>query len=381
MNKERKDEKGGGGKKGRGGYKRPDRPAPLTPTEQRRKQAEERLAVWEAKTKLGKMVVSGEIDSLHAALNCGFPLREPEIIDILVPEIKEEVEIFIDWDEDNFKTSMANSDILLAWNFPTTSLKKIAPNLKWIHCISAGVEHLLPLDWMFDGLVLTNSSGAHAKKAGEYGLMSILMLQNHMTKIITNQKDKKFVSLFSNPIAGKTVVLLGTGTLGSSMTKLVAPLGANIIGVNKRGRMVEGCSKVITIDKIDSVLPDADFLYLALPETPETKNLISRERLDMLKPTCGIVNIGRQSVMDYDALCEKLIKNEIAGAILDVFTSEPIEKNSKLWDIPNLVITPHVSSDDNGNYVKLTLDIFIKNLKLFIENKELNNQIDKKLGY
>ena len=297
------------------------------------------------------------------------------------PEIKEKVEILVDWDEDNFKTSMSNSDILLAWNFPTTSLKKVAPNLKWIHCISAGVEHLLPLDWMFDGLVLTNSSGVHAKKSGEYGLMSILMLQNHMTKIITNQKDKKFVSLFSNPIAGKTVVVVGTGTLGSSMTKLVAPLGANIIGVNKRGRSVEGCSKVITIDKIDSVLPDADFLYLALPETPETKNLISRERLDVLKPTCGIVNVGRQSVMDYDALCKKLKKNEIAGAILDVFTTEPIEKNSKLWDIPNLIITPHVSSDDHGNYVKLTLDIFINNLKLFIDNKELNNRINKKLGY
>ena len=297
------------------------------------------------------------------------------------PKIKEKVEFFIDWDEDNFKTSMSNSDILLAWNFPTTSLKKVAPNLKWIHCISAGVEHLLPLDWMFDGLVLTNSSGVHAKKSGEYGLMSILMLQNHMTKIITNQKDKKFVSLFSNPIAGKTVVVVGTGTLGSSMAKLVAPLGANIIGVNKRGRAVQGCSKVITIDKIDSVLPDADFLYLALPETPETKNLISGERLDMLKPICGIVNVGRQSVMDYDALCKKLKKNEIAGAILDVFTSEPLEKNSKLWDTPNLIITPHVSSDDHGNYVKLTLDIFIKNLKLFIDNKELNNQVNKKLGY
>jgi len=297
------------------------------------------------------------------------------------PEIKEKVEILVDWDEDNFKTSMSNSDILLAWNFPTTSLEKVAPNLKWIHCISAGVEHLLPLDWMFDGLVLTNSSGVHAKKSGEYGLMSILMLQNHMTKIITNQKDKKFVSLFSNPIAGKTVVVVGTGTLGSSMAKLVAPLGANIIGVNKRGRAAQGCSKVITIDKIDSVLPDADFLYLALPETPETKNLISRERLDVLKPTCGIVNVGRQSVMDYDALCKKLKKNEITGAILDVFTSEPIEKNSKLWDIPNLIITPHVSSDDHGNYVKLTLDIFINNLKLFIDNKELNNRINKKLGY
>jgi phosphoglycerate dehydrogenase-like enzyme len=297
------------------------------------------------------------------------------------PEIKEKVEFFIDWNEDNFKTSMSNADILLAWNFSTKNLKKIAPNLKWIHLISAGVEHLFPLDWMFDGLILTNSSGVHAKNAGEYGLMSILMLQRHMTKIIANQKDKKFVSLFSNPIKGKTVVLVGTGSLGSSMAKLMAPLGVNIIGVNKRGRMVDGCSKIVTIDKIDSVLADADFLYLAVPGTSETKNLINRERLNKLKSTCGIVNIGRQSVMDYDVLCEKLKKNEIAGAILDVFTPEPIEKNSKLWNTPNLIITPHVSSDELGNYIELTLNIFVKNLKLFLENKELNNKVDKKLGY
>ena len=224
---------------------------------------------------------------------------------------------------------MANSDILLTWNFPASNIKKIAPNLKWIHCVSAGVEHLLPLDWMFDGLVLTNSSGVHSKKAGEYGLMSVLMLQNHMTKIITNQKSKKFISLFSNPIAGKTIVVVGTGSLGSSMIKLVVPLGANIIGVNRKGRTVEGCSKVVTTDKIDSVLPEADILYLALPETSETKNLINRKRLNLLKPSCGIVNIGRQSAMDYETLCEKLNKGELAGAILDVFTHEPIESNSK----------------------------------------------------
>ena len=297
------------------------------------------------------------------------------------PEVKEKIEIFIDWDEENFNSSMANSDILLTWNFPTSNLKKIAPNLKWIHCVSAGVEHLLPLDWMFDGLVLTNSSGVHSKKAGEYGLMSVLMLQNHMTKIITNQKSKKFISLFSNPIAGKTIVVVGTGSLGSSMIKLVAPLGANIIGVNRKGRTVEGCSKVVTTDKIDSVLAEADILYLALPETSETKNLINRKRLDLLKPSCGIVNIGRQSAMDYEALCEKLNKAELAGAILDVFTHEPIESNSKLWNTPNLVITPHVSSDDHGSYVKMTLDLFVKNLKLFISNKELLNQINKDLGY
>jgi phosphoglycerate dehydrogenase-like enzyme len=128
-------------------------------------------------------------------------------------------------------------------------------------------------------------------------------------------------------------------------------------------------------------LPIADFLYLAVPETPDTKNLISKEKLNMLKPTCGIVNVGRQSVMDYDVLCEKLTNNEIAGAILDVFTHEPLEASSKLWNTPNLVLTPHVSSDDNGDYVRLTLNIFIKNLKLFLENKDLINKIDKKLGY
>tara|TARA_B100001057_G_scaffold378057_1_gene383395 strand:+ start:1 stop:831 length:831 start_codon:yes stop_codon:yes gene_type:complete len=276
---------------------------------------------------------------------------------------------------------MSNSDILLSWNFPTKNLKKIAPNLKWIHVVSSGVEHLLPLDWMFDNLVLTNSSGVHALKAGEYGLMAILMLQNHMTKIITNQKNKDFISLFSNPISGKKVVLVGTGSLGSSMAKHINLLGAYVIGVNKRGKKIDGCNKIIKIENIESVLPDADFLYLAVPETPETKNLINKKRLDMLKPTCGIVNVGRQSVMDYNNLCDKLNKNEIAGAILDVFTPEPIDKSSKIWDTQNLIITPHVSSDDNGNYVKLTLELFVKNLKLFLENKELLNQIDKKLGY
>ncbi len=296
-------------------------------------------------------------------------------------KIREKVEFFIDWDEENFNSSILNSEILLTYDFPTKNLKKLAPKLKWIHCTAAGVEHLLPFDWAKNELTITNSSGVHSKKAGEYGLMSILMIQNHIPKIVTNQKNKKFTSLFSNPINGKTIVLVGTGSLGSSMAKLARPLGANIIGVNKKGKSVEGCSTVITIDKIDTVLPKADILYLALPETPETKNLINKKRLDLLKPTCGIVNIGRQSVLDYDILCEKLNNLEIAGAILDVFTPEPIESNSKLWHTPNLIITPHVSSDDNGNYVKMTLDLFVKNLKLFLDNKELFNKIDKKLGY
>jgi phosphoglycerate dehydrogenase-like enzyme len=296
-------------------------------------------------------------------------------------EIKDQIEFIIDWDEDNFNSSMSNSDILLTYDFPTKNLKEIAPNLKWIHCTAAGVEHMFPFNWAYDGLKITNSSGVHAKKAGEFGLMSVLMLQNHIPKIVTNQKNKDFISTFGNPIAGKNIVLIGTGSLGSSMAKLVAPLGANIIGVNKKGKSVEGCSKIMTIDKLDSVLPIADILYLALPETPETKNLIDKRRLDLLKSTCGIVNIGRQSALDYEVLCDKLENNDLAGAILDVFNPEPIDKNSRLWNTKNLIITPHVSSDDNGNYVKLTLELFVKNLKFFIKKKELTNQIDKELGY
>ena len=296
-------------------------------------------------------------------------------------EIKDKIEYLVDWDEDNYFSSMKDTDILLGWQFPTKNIKEIAPNLKWIHVSSAGVNHLAPFDWMGDDLVLTNSSGIHAKKAGEFGLMSILMLQNQMTRIITNQKNKEFTTLLSKPIEGFKVIVVGTGSLGGSMIKHISKLGAEVIGVNRKGKKVEGCTKVITFEKIDEVLPIADFLYLAVPETEDTKGLINKKRLDSLKHTCGIVNIGRESVLDYEYLRIKLEKNEIAGAILDVFSHEPIPKDSYLWDTPNLIITPHISSDSQGNYIEMVLKIFFKNLKLFLEKKELINQIDRKLGY
>ena len=165
------------------------------------------------------------------------------------------------------------------------------------------------------------------------------------------------------------------------MIKHISLLGADIIGVNRKGGQVEGCAETLTFDKIDEVLPDADFLYLAVPETPETKGLIDKKRLNSLKSTCGIVNIGRESVMDYEHLRLKLKKNELSGAILDVFSEEPISKNSNFWDTPNLIITPHISSDSKGNYIEMVLEKFFFNLELFLENKSLINQVNKDLGY
>ena len=247
--------------------------------------------------------------------------------------------------------------------------------------IGAGVEHLLPLDWLPANVELTNNKGVHSDKAGEYGLMAALMLHNHVPAIVTNQRNEVYDSLYSTPIAGRTIVVVGTGSLGGAVIRKLAPLGPNLVGVNRRGGDVEGCSRVVPAGEIGAVLPHADILYLAMPDTPETNGLIDRRRLDMLKPTCGVVNIGRQSAMDYDALCDKLEAGELAGAVLDVFTPEPIEKGSRLWSTPNLIVTPHVSADDGDHYVQLTLDLFFRNLQRFVDGTELLNRVDREFGY
>ena len=295
--------------------------------------------------------------------------------------LEEHIETFIDWDEDNFVSSMANSDILLTWDLPKNNLANIAKHLKWIHCIGAGVEHLSPFDWLPEKIILTNNKGVHRKKAGEYGLMTILMLLNHFPNVVTNQFQKKYKSIYSTPISGKTLVIVGTGTLGSSVAELLTPLGVNVIGVNRQGKNLKGFSKIVTTDNINDVLPDADFLYVALPETPETINLIDERRLNLLKKSCGNVNVGRQSAINYTALFEMLKSKRIACAILDVFSPEPISSNSQIWDVPNLIISPHISADDGNSYIKNTLNLFLSNLDCFISDKPLVNKVDRVLGY
>ena len=297
------------------------------------------------------------------------------------PHLEKNIDTFIDWDEDNFTESINTSDILITWNLPTNNLKDIAPNLKWIHCIGAGVEHLSPFDWLPNKVILTNNKGVHRKKAGEFGLMSILMLHNHFPKVMNNQFKKNYNSLYSTPISGKTVVIVGTGSLGGSVGELLEPLGVNIIGVNKHGKTQKGFSKIVKSKDIDIVLPEADFLYVALPETPDTIEIINEKRLKLLKKSCGIVNVGRSSAINYSFLFEMLKSERIAGAILDVFTPEPIPSNSETWDIPNLIISPHISADDGDSYIKNTLLLFLKNLECFISNKVLVNQVDRNLGY
>ena len=297
------------------------------------------------------------------------------------PDIAEHLEFRIDWDTDNFEQSLSDADVLLTWDLPTDGLGPMAPTLRWIHCIGAGIEHMLPLDWLPEAVTLTNNKGVHAAKAGEFGLMAVLMLHSHMPAIVTNQRKAIYDSLYASPIAGKTLVVLGTGSLGGAAAKQVQQLGVHVIGVNRSGRAVDGCDEVVTTADLDNVLPRADYLLIATPDTPETRGLMDRRRLDLMKPGAGIINIGREAVMDYSALCDKLEDGSLGGAILDVFDPEPIAEGSRLWATRNLIVTPHVSADDGDAYVPLTLGLFFRNMQLFLADKPLLNPIQRDLGY
>ncbi len=297
------------------------------------------------------------------------------------PDVARQLDVFIDWDTEHFEESMAGTEVLVAWDLPVDNLVGIAPGLKWIHIIGAGVEHLTPMDWLPDGVQLTNNKGVHATKGGEFGLMSILMLHNAMPAIVSNQRSARYDSIYSTPVAGKTLVLIGVGSIGKSVAAHAKAIGIEVIGVSRHGHPVNQVDRMVSVEQLDQVLPKADFVFVVTPLTDETRNLLDRRRLDLLKPGAGLVNIGRAAVVDYQALTEKLEDGSISGAVLDVFDQEPLPPDSPYWNVPNLIVTPHVSADDGHAYVAMTLSVFFENMKRYLAGEPLRNRVNPDLGY
>jgi phosphoglycerate dehydrogenase-like enzyme len=297
------------------------------------------------------------------------------------PDVAPHLDTVIDWDVDNFAQSMKTAQALMCWDLPTENLREVAPNLKWIHIIGAGVEHLCPMDWVPEGVVITNNKGAQADKAGDFGLMAVMMLHSHIPAIASNQTKRRWLSLFSTPIEGRTVLIVGVGSLGGGAAKQMKKLGLHVLGVSRHGKPHPHVDEMGTVDQLDAFLPRADQVFVATPMTPETRNLMSRERLAAMKPGAGIVNIGRAGTMDYDALVEFLGSGHIGGAILDVFDPEPLPEDSPLWTTPNLMVMPHISADDGDTYIETTLNIFLSNMRRFIAGEPLHNVVRPELGY
>ena len=291
------------------------------------------------------------------------------------------VEASIGWDGENLESALKDAVVVIGIPEPRERLAERAPKLKWVHSTSAGVDLQLPLVWLPAGAMFTNNRGAHGVKAEQYMRMAYILLNSHMPEIIANQHARRWRQLFSPSIAGKTALIIGLGDLGQGAARAAKALGLKVIGVSRTGKKIREADTVHAIAKLDTLLPRADFVVMATPLTPDTRNLLDRARLDLLKPGAGVINIARAPVVDNAALAARLERGELAGAVLDVVEPEPLPADSPLWAVPNLIITPHISCDDSERYSEITLDLWFENLARFIQGKPLKNRVDPRRGY
>jgi phosphoglycerate dehydrogenase-like enzyme len=296
------------------------------------------------------------------------------------PALARRLEARIAWDLEGFDESMRTAEILIGWEFPRKDLRARAPRLRWVHLTGAGLEHLAPFDWIPEGVTVTNNSGVHGPKAAEYAEMAILMLANRIPYHVTNQRAARWEQFFPAPVVGKTLLIVGVGAMGGAAAARAKRLGLRVLGVRRSGRPHRHVDRMYRPDALDRLLPQADFVLVTAPLTPETRGLLGRRRLDLMKPEAGLINMGRAGVVDYDALRDKLARGELSGAVLDVFDPEPLPPDSPLWGTPNLVMTPHCSSDA-PDYADRTLDLFFESFRRYLAGRAMRNVVDRKLQY
>lgn len=276
---------------------------------------------------------------------------------------------------------VTSNDIVRDPAFPVDRLAEAAPRLQWIHIIGAGIEPLLPLDWLPEGAVLTNNSGVHVEKTRESAMMVLLMLNARLPSIVTNQRHAHWDQVFTPRIGGKTVLIVGIGDMGGAVAHAAKQLGLRVIGVRRSGIAHPDVDRMVSVAELDAVLPEADFVVLATPLTPETRHLIDRRRIGLMKPGAGFFNIGRAGSADHDALVEALASGALSGAVLDVYDPEPLPASSPLWHAENVILTPHVTSDDLDEYLPKTYDLVFANATRLIRGERLVNAVDRVLGY
>jgi phosphoglycerate dehydrogenase-like enzyme len=279
---------------------------------------------------------------------------------------------------------VTSNDVIRDARFPMKRLAEAAPLLRWIHVIGAGIEPLLPLDWL-GNVTLTNNSGVHAEKMRESAMMALLMLNARLPAIAANQRQARWLQIFTPSLAGKIVLIIGVGEIGGAVASAAKALGLAVIGVRRAAAASAAphpdIDRMVAIDALDSVLPEADFVVIATPQTPATHHLIDRSRIALMKRGAGLLNVGRAGCLDHDALVDALGRDALSGAILDVHDPEPLPADSPLWRAPNLLLIPHVSSDDSERYMPKTLDLAFAIAGRLQRGETLLNRVDPTLGY
>ena len=284
--------------------------------------------------------------------------------------------------DDGFAAGMADAELLIGT--PGTIKGRslaAAPKLKMVFVMAAGMDKLMPFDWLPPGVVLLNNRGAHGPKMREFALMALAMLNNRMPAYATQQRREDWTGHFTTILRGKTCTVVGVGDLGGNAGAAARSQGMTTIGVRTTPAPHPEFDRMVAISDIDTVLPESEFLVLACPLLPETRNLMSRARLSKLPKGAKIINVGRGALLDQDALCDLLDSGHLDGAVIDVTTPEPLPKGHRAWTTANLVITPHVSADSPATYNPDSLDILLENLRAQRAGSKLPNQVELGRGY
>lgn len=274
---------------------------------------------------------------------------------------------------------LAEAEVIMG-NIPLSKLP-LCKSLKWFQLSSAGANRYAFSEQPF---LLTNASGAYGEAIAEYMLACALTVMKKLPEYQSLQGSHEWKNLGSvKTVRECRVLCVGMGDIGSAFAKKMKLLGAQVYGVRRTlHELPQYYDAQYTFSDMDSVIPECDIIAMSLPETPETIHVFNKDRLSKTKAGSILINVGRGSAIDTNALVPLARENHFSGVYLDVFEEEPLPKNSAVWNIPSIHCTPHISG---GNSVEsiydIIMNIFYDNLTRYVKNEPLRNIVDRKLGY
>lgn len=291
-------------------------------------------------------------------------------------------ELYLTDDEDNAADHYPDAEVVYGFGMKMARKSK---NVKWLCVPSAGIDFVKPDSFANKDCLLSNSSGAYGVTIAEHIIAVSLMMMRKLTVSYEETLRGEWGSHKpQKSLKGCRITVLGTGDIGGNFARRAKAFEpAALIGVSRSGKSGEKCfDSVIKVTDLDTVLPRTDLLVMCLPGTEETEGILSRERLAMLCEGAYIVNIGRGSAIDEDALADRLEEGHLAGAALDVFRTEPLPKESRLWKTKNLLITPHLAGGLTLEYtLNKNVDMFCEDLLNYAQGRPLKYLVDPRKGY
>lgn len=260
-----------------------------------------------------------------------------------------------------------------------------ARNVKWVHCLSAGVEKLLFPELIDSSVPLTNAKGVFKRSLAEFVVAAMLFFYKRIRRLIENQNAHRWDDFKVDWLPGKILGIVGYGEIGQECGRLAKALGVSVYAIRRKPELSSGdpvLDQIFGPDRLHEMLGLADVVLAAAPHTPQTHHLLSAAEFQCMKRSAIVMNVGRGPVIDEAALITALQSQEIAGAALDVFEREPLAPESPLWGMENVLISPHCTDRTaDPDWLDLTAQVFIGNFHRYLEGKPFLNLVDKKAGY